>query len=144
MVLDELADYAAENGLANVAIVTGGSLPSDSSVVLGLFEYPGRASEGGFGAAGVKWEYPRVQVQARGEPGDYETARRLAEKAYQAFARIQNERLSNVLYRIVTPLTAPFLLKRDTNDCPIIAFNLEVWKDPSPAEIDGDPEGWPT
>lgn len=75
------------------------------------------------------YEQPRVQVRARGEAEDDESALALAWQAYQALAAVKNAALaSGTHYQSVSPLQTPTLLERDQNLRPIFVFNCEVFK----------------
>lgn len=124
-VLNEIAAHLATLGVGVVGTsLFIGTLP-DSPVVCGaVYEYGGLASEMGFGAAGVKYETPAVQVVFRGDPEDYAGPRAKAETAYRGLAAVEAELLGATFYHWIHPQQPPFLLKRDENERVLIAFNV--------------------
>jgi hypothetical protein len=118
-------------------VIAIGTLPSAPDKVVCLREYSAAPSELGYGVDGVQFEYPGLQMLARGEPGDYSEPRVRLERTYLAGAKVQAVTLTGATgsaYHLVwLPQQAPFLLDRDESNRFIFAVNFIVQKRPSVA-----------
>lgn len=129
-VLNEIAAHLATQGLGVVGTdLFIGKLPADPPACGVVYEYGGAPPEFGFGAAGVKWENPGVQVVFRGEPHDYAGPRAKAESAYRALAAVETQLLSGTFYHWIHPQHSPFLLSRDEAERALIACSFLVQKE---------------
>lgn len=130
--LDELAAYlATELSMAVGTDLFSNRAPPTPDAVLTIYETGGSPSELGLGVAGVLYEFPSVQVVARGAKDDFVTPRTVAENAYRALAEIQGATLSGTEYLLVRPLnppqsTAPGV---DEDGRPRWSFNVLVEKE---------------
>ncbi len=131
-VLDELGAFLVAEGVVT-AIGTDLFLeymPNTPNACLLLRQTPGRPPVGGFGTAGIRFEYPNVQVVARGVKDDEQTPRALAESAYTKLAEVQAVALSGTNYLTVQPLQAPSgVLGDDELGRPRISFNCNCGKE---------------
>lgn len=128
-VLAELGSFLQTRGVGTVGSdLFLGTLPDVPDACGALREYPGPPPELGFGALGLVFETPAVQVVFRGAPNSYPAPRAKAEAAYRALAELQVTNVSGADYLIVTPQQAPFLLERDDKLRPVIAFNVHCYK----------------
>jgi len=132
-VLTEVGSYlATELSLTQGTTLFLGVLPATPDACLAIQEYPGEPGERKFGAAGLRWEFPRVQIVCRGTPGDYATPRAQAASAHTAMAAIEAQSLSSTEYIFATPLSPPNgVLGQDENNRWRISFNVRVQKVPS-------------
>jgi hypothetical protein len=129
-VLDDLATRIATAISGTVGTdVFKSTMPTSPDAAVALYETGGLAPEKRFGAAGVDWERPAVQIVVRGAPGDYETARTTSQTIFENVAEIETEDLSGTRYYLSDPLQNPFALDVDEQDRPSVAFNLLLTKD---------------
>lgn len=128
--LEDIANKLQALGLGIVGTdIFIGALPSTPYVAFGVFEYGGLAPNKGFGTPVLRYETPAVQVLARGEPQDYEGPRTRAQTAYTGLNAVEAEVLGTTFYHWITAQQAPFLLRRDENQCVVIACNYLCQKD---------------
>lgn len=134
MLLPELKAYLVGLGTLTYTIRLG-YMPEDISECICLREVGGTGVELGFGVDGVQYEFPVVSVEARGDPEEYETARAQLELCFQALPKIQAQSLTSGgetgYYHTVIPRQAPFLAYMDENRRPVLAFVVDVHKEPS-------------
>jgi hypothetical protein len=130
-VLEDLGAYLEEQGVGTVGTtIFYNAVPETPPSCLALFEYGGAGPRFTLPATtGIATESARVQVLVRSESNT--AARAKAEEAYRALAKIVDRPLSSTRYLRVEPLQAPFFLRRDENHRIIMAFNVEVEKEPS-------------
>ena len=128
--LDDVATFLQSASVGTVgATIFKGQAPAAPDAVVTLYEYGGAPPEHVGGQTAIAVEYPRIQVTVRGEPNDYAAPRALAETAYRALAAASNRLLGTTFYGALSPLQAPFLLRKDENDRVIVAFNIEIMKE---------------
>lgn len=135
--LAELGDYLEAQGVGsqNTATVSPtarimlGSRPDYPDKVLVLAEYPGGPPEYSQDVDLPVAERPAVQVVARDIT--YDGASALAHAAWRALSRINNQTLTGTYYRSVRPNNSPGIMGTDTNDRPMVFFNLSIEKEPS-------------
>lgn len=89
----------------------------------------GRASEPAFGAAGVKWEWPRVQVLVRGCRDDLASAEALAEALYALVGAVQSQTVNGTPWLTATCLQPPTFLRWDADHRPEVVFNVECCRE---------------
>lgn len=107
-------------------------MPDDPDVCAAVFESGGAPPDFGFGQAGIKYENPAVAIWFRGDPHDSAGPHDRIRQAYLELAKIQAENVGSTPYLTVTPLQAPFILRRDDNKRRVIwVFNLLAQKEPS-------------
>lgn len=128
MILDELSTYIdAQTALTEGTNLFKGRLPDSPITAVAISEYGGAPPLQTLGPTFVE-ENPRVQVVSRAS--DYATARTNAKTVWSLFKAFPSgSTLTGIVYKDIIPLQSPFLMMRDANDHPIIAFNLEVAKD---------------
>ena len=123
-----------------VAFITGyvggytlnrGVMTDDSDKVVCVYEYAGSAPEFKFGAPGLKYEHPSVQVVVRGEPTDYDGPRLIAEGVVDRMATAWTQTLTGVRYNWVQPIQSPFWLKTDERARHYFVVNFRGKKEPS-------------
>jgi hypothetical protein len=131
MFLREAGAYLAA-AIPNLGLIQLGTLPASPNKVLALRKYSPKPSDLGYGVDGIQFEYPGLQILARGEPLDYAEPEARIEAAYQAGAKVQAKVLSGVQHLIWLPQQPPFLLERDENNCFVFAANFICQKRPSP------------
>lgn len=133
MILDELVAYID----AQVAALTTGTnlfaarMPDSPDTAVAVAATPGAPPIQTFGRT-LAMTRPRVQITCRGSvaQGGYSAAHTNATTIWNLFkAFVSGTALSGVIYQSISPLQDPFLLMRDALDRPIIAFNLEIYKD---------------
>ena len=129
-VLNEIATKLAALGVGTLgSSIHIGMMPETPDVCCAIFEYGGISPEYKFGAAGIDYETPAVQVVFRGTAYDYETPRASAATAYNGLASVECVTLSSTsggssaFYHWVHPQQAPFLMERDANNRVYIGFN---------------------
>lgn len=132
-VLTEVGTYlASQLSLTQGTTLFLGGIPETPDVMLAIQEYPGEAGDYQFGAAGLRWEYPRIQIVCRGAPNDYSTPRDQAASAHTALAAISVSSLTGTEYLLAMPLQPPNgILGQDDSGRWRISFNCRVWKEPS-------------
>jgi hypothetical protein len=92
----------------------------------------GRPSEQAYGAAGVKWEWPRVQVLVRGCREDLASAETLAEALYDLIGGIApGATVNGTVHLAVTCLQPPTFLRWDADRRPEVVFNVECHREVS-------------
>lgn len=94
-------------------------------------EYTGLGDETGFGVAGIQTEHPRVQVEQRGEPDDYDGPRLKLEKIRQWMTTIQATELSGTKWDMVVAVGSPQSLGKDGESRPRFVQNFQIDKAPS-------------
>lgn len=104
-------------------------MPDAPNTCVAVIEYPGRPSEFAFGSARVKWEFPRIQFSARGEPGDAVAPRVKLNAVRNSIVKMANATVLGTKYLRVQPLQAPFPNGRDANECYTFAFNAEFQRE---------------
>ncbi len=129
MVLDEIATKIATL-VAVGTLITKGSLSATTDVCVTVYETGGQGADLGLGVNGIQFEYPTVQVVARGVPSDYYGPRVMVDQVYKGLPKVQAAALSGVYYHWIKPASAPFLLKRDEKDRVLIAVNFNIEKEP--------------
>lgn len=123
--LNEIVTHLSAQGLGSFGTdIFIGKLPDKPDACGVVYEYGGVPPEFGFGAAGVKWETPAVQVVFRGAPHDYAGPRAKAETAYRALAAVGGQSLSGTFYHWIHPLQSPALLQRDDAERVSIVFSV--------------------
>lgn len=121
---------AAALGLTSTNL-TRTAMPDEPDEVTTIYEYPGVADDPGFGAAGIQFEHPRLQVVCRGKPDDYDTPRLQLERIRQGATTIQAKTLSGTNWQMVTSLGGPIPLGKDNKGRVRLACNFQVDKSPS-------------
>lgn len=135
MVAQDFADVLSTGGMGTVgSTIFYGSLPDSvaQGVVVvetgGIFPLhtmgSGPATTVGAGVAAV--ERPRVQVMTRASV--YETARAMAQDAFNLLDGLRDRTVNSRRYLWVRAVQSPFDLGRDLNDRAQFAFNLDVTK----------------
>lgn len=107
-----------------------GVRPDAPSLCLVVYQYPGGDSEFVQNHAAPNAERAQIQVVARGESNDYESADRLCARAWNVLAPIRNATLSGTKYRSIMAQNRG-LIGVDSNDRPLVAFNATVEKEVS-------------
>lgn len=134
MILDELAARATAISGRTFPVRVGFS-PKDIDEVLVIRETGGTGSELGFGVAGIQYENPTIQVDARGVADDYATPRTEIERVYQDFPKVQAATLSgggeSAFYHTIIPRQEPFLAYIDEERRPVLTVVFDVKKEPS-------------
>jgi len=134
--LKEIAAFLAASpqslGVVGIDLIVG-KLPNDPDACGAVYEYGGVPPDLGFGAPGIQFETPAVQIVFRGAPHDYAGPRAKAETAYRALAAVEVRLLSGTFYRWIHPQQAPFLLARDDAERVVIACNFLLEKNLSVA-----------
>lgn len=133
MTLVELGAYLVA---ASLGLTVGGNLfygpvqdRPETTTVVGLIPGIGpRASEPGFGAADLVYEWPRVQVVVRGPAHDLEAALVMAQGVYRTLGAVQAQALAGTFYHQVTCLHPPAYLRHDDNDRPLVVVNVQIEK----------------
>ena len=129
-VLDDLATRIATAISGTVGTnVFKSTMPALPDASVALYETGGLAPENRFGAKGIEWERPAVQVVVRGAPGDYQTARTTCQTIFENVAEIETEDLSGTRYYLSSPQQNPFALDVDEQERPSVAFNVILTKD---------------
>lgn len=133
-VLTEIgAQLAALNlGVVGTTIFLG-AMPATPDACCSLREYGGAPPEFGFGAPGIAFERPTLQIVFRGVPGDYAGPRAQAETAYRGLAQVEASVVGGTFYHLIHPQQAPFLLDTDDSKRVRIAFNVLCEKELSAA-----------
>ncbi len=128
--IDDLATYAQTNSIGTIGtdLFRFALTPSPDAQVA-LIPYSGLASEQRFGSDDLEWEFPRVQVIARGPVGDHRAAFTKAQAAYLAFGKIAAESLSSTFWHTVKCLQPPFSMGTDDTGRPLWGFNLACEKE---------------
>lgn len=105
------------------------ALQPSPDVQVAVIPYGGREPEPEFGADGVRWEYPRLQIVSRagknGEKAAYDTA----VACYLALAEIAAETVTGTFYHRMWPLNPPTSQGADANGRPMWGFNVEAERD---------------
>lgn len=135
MLLLELKKRITDVGAVTFPVRVGFA-PDDVDECIVIRETPGPGAELGFGVPGIQYEHPVVQVEARGNPNEYEDARREIEYVFQDFPKVQAMTLTDTdgesgFYHTITPRNAPFLMYLDENRRPVIGCLFDVHKEPS-------------
>lgn len=122
--LDDIKTILVSGGV-NTSLIYKAAGPDDPNLLLVLTE-----SEGFEGVitmqAGLVAEEPKVQVLARGAKNGYEAARVLAQQAYQVLKYRQQETVGSTTYMLMRAETPPFFIGYDSNERPMIVFNVRV------------------
>lgn len=131
-VLQEVIAYlVAQNVIGSAAIFgsSSASIPTSLDSSLVVTETPGLTPLRDQNTAGVVAQRPHLQIVARGV--DYQTARALAKRAYDALAAIRGTTLGSTRYLDAIPNQEPFDLPPDTQGRTRSAFNVRILKEPS-------------
>jgi hypothetical protein len=127
--LADITAYLEDEGVGTQGVNLFYSLmPDQPDSCVAVFEYGGRPPVFEHDSPQPALEYPRVQVLAR-DP-DYDTARSLARDAHLALSEVVNMTLGATRFLRITPLQAPFFLRRDESGRVEFVCNFEVTIDP--------------
>ncbi len=140
MVLQELTAYLEEY-LPTLDLEVGrnlyrGPLQPSAQTALDVALVPrfgSRPSETDFGAADLRYEWPRVRVVVRGPELDRAAADAKAHALYLALGKIQATQLSGTSYHQVRCLQPPYLDRYDENKRPLVQFEIDIEKEVSAA-----------
>jgi hypothetical protein len=129
-----VADVAL--GLVSGVTAFAGPMPAQAPAfnappAVSFVVYPGRPSEPGFGAPGVRWEWPRVQVLVRGCRDDLASAESLAEALYTLIGAVQGQTINGTPWLTATCLHPPAFLRFDADHRPEVAFGVECCREVS-------------
>lgn len=128
-VLDEVTGFlAGQLGLTLGADLFAQYLPDAPDLAMVIYEYAGEAPSWTHDGLGIAYERPRIQVVARGNIEDYQSARTMAANAFQALVQVKNLVLAGVRYVVVEPLQSPFESHRDQKARPHVACNYRIEK----------------
>lgn len=138
---DDLHAYAVATvalGLVSGSTAFAGPMPpqhpvDDAPAAVAFVVYgAGRPSEQAFGAAGIKWEWPRVQVLVRGCRDDLASAEDLSEALYERLGAIApGATVNGTTHLAVTCLQPPTFLRWDADRRPEVVFNVECHREVS-------------
>lgn len=132
MLLDALAAHLTANGIATGTSIFTSQMADSPDFAIGIFEYPGRASDKAMGNPNVLIENARFQILVRsareGVAGAYSTARTKAESIYTLLDGVGGLTLSGVDYLYIEALQPPFFLEKDQNNRSLIVTNFEARK----------------
>lgn len=134
-----MADVATDLAMlldAGSAIAAGvdlftNDMPDSPDAITVLYTTPGGPPIETLGADSLPAVIaPRVQIQTRGPhgPGGHDVALTRAREAYNLLVMITNETVNGADYHRVAPLQEPFFLRRDENERPYFAFNVQVFR----------------
>lgn len=128
-VTTEISDYLASHGhgVVNTDIFRG-ELPDTPALATGLFPYGGPYATCAF--EGVMWQTPHMQLLARGPT--YLVARQRIENARDILQAVVNQTISGSWYLRILLKQPPYLLERDEEKRTVLAFNMEIWRNPNP------------
>lgn len=133
MLLEDLGDYLSSQGGFVVGGTTGdlflGRMPTDPLQAMTIYEYGGRANVHAMHASPGQAKEETVRVQFVSRAADYATARAVAQKAYLLIDGFPTRSINGCAYKWGTALQPPFLMGRDNEQRPLIAFNAEIWKE---------------
>lgn len=124
----DFRDYLTTNGFSNVYY---GDIPTSPDECVGVFEYAGQQAD----IYGL--DRPGLQVRVRGEPGDYEDARQVAQDIADLLIKIGNEyteenpngvTINGTVYLRVFPALGVTPMGRDKNDRIEFVQNFYVTK----------------
>lgn len=127
MLLDDVADLLSTGGVSNVY---KSRLPDavTTPAAVAIYEtggfFPIHAMSSGPGTAKV--ERPRIQVATRA--ASYESASVTANFVSGLLDGLREKTQNGTRYLYLQAVHAPFLLKFDEGDRPILAQNFDVWK----------------
>lgn len=131
-----LGDIATRLGTLSGGALSGytvltGFRPDYPDKIVVIYETGGRGASLGFGVAGIQFEYPSIQVLARGEADDYAGPRAVLEAVYQDLPKVQATTLNSTTYHTIIALQAPFLLERDPKRRVVLVVNFNIEKRPA-------------
>lgn len=85
-------------------------LPPTPDACVAVFESGGLGSMAGFGAPGLKHEYPSVQILVRGTQYDHDAPRLIIDRIWKEMSKIQAVTIGGTLYHMATAIQSPFPL----------------------------------
>ena len=110
--------------------VDKGRLSEDTDKRIVVFESDGKPSRLGFSDAGLRYEFPMLQILVRGEVTDYEGPRDVIEAIYQDLPKVQATALSGTTYFTIKPQGPPVFYRRDENERNSFSVRFLIWKSP--------------
>lgn len=137
MLLDEALAYF-RNVTPSLGTIATEEMPDSPDEILILSGYNAGRSELGYGVDGIQFEYPGLQLRARGIPKAKREPITRLERARQAAAKVQAMTLNGDGGPVRHLLWIPegiFLLDTDSKERRIYACNVIVQKDPSPVLV---------
>lgn len=132
MLLHDIVTYLSSGGgWTGGTNLFAGVLPPSPADATAVYETGGVSPEHTMGnVAGVAVvERPRIQVVCRS--ASYETARANAQKAFLLLDKLPTRTINGVQYHYGQAVQSPYLMGRDEEGRPLIAFNVDVLKDMS-------------
>lgn len=133
MVLPDLGDYLSSQGGFVLGGTTGdlflGTLPTDPETAMALHEYGGRATVHAMNGSPGQAKEEAVRIQVLSRASTYAVARANAQKAFLLLDGFPERTINGCAYKWGTALQSPFLMGRDDQYRPLIAFNVEIWKE---------------
>jgi hypothetical protein len=129
MFLNDMADYLTSAGaFVQATDLFVGSIPPAPDTAVTLYETGGQAPVHAFNASPgqAKVEQPRMQVVSRA--ASYATARANAQKAFLLLDGLPTRTINGVSYFWGAAVQSPFLMGRDEQNRPMVAFNVDVFK----------------
>ena len=132
MVLTDLGDYLTSQGAFTAGTnLFEGLMHTTPRTAVCLYEGPGAGPVHAFnGSAGQAVE-EHVAIQVVSRSTDYATARANAQLAYRLLDGLPTRDINGVGYKWARARQVPFLMGRDEEHLPLIAFNVDVWKEQS-------------
>lgn len=126
-----MIDYLSSGGVGTAGTdLFAGLMPASPDNAVTVYETGGRATvhamHGSAGQAVV--EQPRVQVVSRGATDSYEAARAVAQKAFLLLDGLPSRTINGVSYFWGSAVQSPFLMGRDEQGRPLVAFNADIFK----------------
>lgn len=125
----EIADYL-QTQLSIATVYVDFLPPEEPHVALAVFAYAGAPSVGGFGVAGIAFEYPGIQIQARGARDDHDAPELLCNQAWRKVAEIQGMTLGSTYYLMARSVQSPAKLLTDDKGRHVFAASFNVEKRP--------------
>jgi hypothetical protein len=107
-----------------------GGLPESPSRVLALVPAPGSSPTLVLDSSAPGWDRALVALWLRDAHDQFDAARDAAETVYAEVAKIANADLTGKRWLLARPTSPPFLLERDGQRRPVMAFNLRVERVP--------------
>jgi len=96
-----------------------------------LYESGGSSPDMGFGSTIPRFKFPRLMVQTRGIPNDYDTPNTKIQLAYDALIAIGSDQLlGSTKYQLVRAVSEPFPLGKDDNKRWRFSCNFDIQKEP--------------
>lgn len=128
MVLDDMFTYLTSGGLST-GMVFLGIMPTTPETAMTVYEAAGLRPDHAMGnvAGRAVMERPTVKVVSRAQ--SYQTARTNAQTAFVLLDGLPRRTINGVQYHYGHALQSPFLMGRDEQGRPLVAFNVELMKD---------------